>query len=190
MGPDKQFSYADYGQAECGTHTYDNTASIVETGQSADETVTVSVQCLIFQGETAWAANGNTPGVFRYNNRGGNWATYVAGEGKTTTLFAGQFYDAGDVTLSPAVGGFVTITIDLDEPWEFGEDGSTLRVQTYNSAPSGNPAPGQFAYTAECPDDPSVPDICTIVVPDASITAFMSGWASGFLTRTSRQPCN
>lgn len=89
MGPDKQFSYADYGQAECGTHTYDNTASIVETGQSADETVTVSVQCLIFQGETAWAANGNTPGVFRYNNRGGNWATYVAGEGKTTTLFAG-----------------------------------------------------------------------------------------------------
>ena len=165
---DKQFSYEDYGQANCGTHTYDNTASIVETGQTADETVTVNVQCLVFQGETAWAANGDTPGVFRYNNRGGNWATYVEGEGKTTTLFAGQFFDAGEVTLSDPVGGFVTITIDLDDPWEFGEDGSTLHVQTYSSAPSGNPAPGQFDYTAECPDDPLVPDICTIVVPDAN----------------------
>ncbi|MGH8944183.1 MAG: hypothetical protein ACRDWF_15305 [Acidimicrobiia bacterium] len=165
------FAYEDYGQEDCGDHTYGNTATVTgdEENDTDDASVDVNVQCLIFQGETAWAANGNTPGVFRYNNRGGNWATYVQQEGKTTTLFAGQFYDAGDVTLSaPSVSGLVTITIDLDEPWEFGEDGSTLHVQTYANAPSGNPAPGQFAYTAECPDDPSDPDICTIVVPNAN----------------------
>jgi hypothetical protein len=50
---DKDFAYADYGDANCGSHQYDNTATIVETDQSADATLKVNVQCLDW--ESAWA---------------------------------------------------------------------------------------------------------------------------------------
>jgi hypothetical protein len=49
----KLFAYADYGDARCGIHEYGNTATIVETEQSAEATLKVNVQCL--QWESAWA---------------------------------------------------------------------------------------------------------------------------------------
>jgi hypothetical protein len=50
---DKTFSWEDYGQAKCGSHKYDNTATIVETGQSDSARLKVNVQCYEF--ESAWA---------------------------------------------------------------------------------------------------------------------------------------
>ena len=47
------FAWADYGQDLCGDYIYDNTATIVETGQYADATLLVNVQCYIY--ETAYA---------------------------------------------------------------------------------------------------------------------------------------
>ena len=85
--------------------------------------------------------------LFRYNNRGANSATYVAGEGKIQNLFADQFYHAGDVTLSPAVGEFVTITIDLDEPCEFREDG-TLTPGYWKTHSAEGPAPFDDTWNA------------------------------------------
>lgn len=49
----KAFSWADYGQAKCGSYAYDNTATIVETGQSDSARLKVNVQC--FEFESAWA---------------------------------------------------------------------------------------------------------------------------------------
>lgn len=160
----KDFAWADYGQANCGDHVYNNTATIVETGQSASATLKVNVQCQIFQGETAWAANGNTPGELRYNSKGGNWATYVKylNVAKCTTLFAGQTIDVGEVCFSAPVSGVVTITVTLDSPWEFEDVAENLKVQDYAKAPSGNPSPGLFAYKTACD---SALSICSITVP-------------------------
>jgi hypothetical protein len=143
----KDFAWENYGQERCGSFTYGNTAKIVETGQSASATLKVNVQCLIFKGETAWAANGNTPGSLRYTPRG-NWATYVKYEGvqKTTTLFAGQHIDVGSVTFSAPLNGHILVTINLTDGWEFENVAENVMIQDYASAPSGNPAPGLFAH--------------------------------------------
>jgi hypothetical protein len=57
---DEDFAWADYGQDGCGSEKYDNTATIVETGQSADATLKVNIQCYEF--DSAWA-KGAGPGA-------------------------------------------------------------------------------------------------------------------------------
>jgi hypothetical protein len=161
---DKDFAWADYGRYNCGDFVYDNTATIVETGQSADATLKVNVQCYIVQGETAWAANGNVPLQLRYTPRG-NWATYVAYAEKTTTLFAGQTIPVGTVSFSAVVDGNVTITVTLYDGWVFEDVSENLMVQGYSTAPSGNPAPGLFANKKYCDPDSAT---CEIVVPAAN----------------------
>jgi hypothetical protein len=163
---DKHFAWGDYGRTNCGPKTYNNTATITETGQSASASLTVKVQCMIFQGDTAWAANGNTPGEKRYTTKG-NWATYVqyVAGGKTTTLFAGQTMNAGTVNFSAVASGQVTITVTLASPWEFANVAENLKVQGYATAPSGNPSPGLFANKKQC----NVALLsCTITVPAAN----------------------
>ena len=97
--------------------------------------------------ETAWAANGDTPGENRYVTQG-NWATYVEyhGEEKTVTLFAGQDVNIGTVTFSAPVAGNVTITINLNDDGAFQNVGENVKIQDYSTAPSGNPAPGGFDH--------------------------------------------
>jgi len=165
---EKEFAWSDYGREDCGTHVYDNCASVIgdhdEVLDSACAALTVYVQCLIFEGETAWAANGDVPGELRYTNRG-NWATYVEYAEKTTTLFAGQTIPVGTAEFSGIVGGSVTITISLFDGWEFAEVAENLKVQGYASAPSGNPNPGGFANKENCD---STESSCYIIVPAAN----------------------
>ncbi|MCP1715408.1 sugar lactone lactonase YvrE [Methanocalculus alkaliphilus] len=143
---DKDFAWADYGADNCGSFAYDNTATIFETEQSASATLKVNVQKYVFDGETAWAANGTKPLELRYTDRG-NWATYVKYEaGKKTTLFAGQTIPVGEVTFSACDGEEVTITVTLADGWDFEDVGENLKVQDYEIAPSGNPAPGRFDH--------------------------------------------
>ena len=146
----KDFAWADYGADKCGSFRYDNTAKINETGQSAEATLKVNVQCKVFEGETAWAANGETPLEFRYQDPG-NWATYVEylGEAKPTTLFAGQTIDVGSVTFLAPVDGHVTITVALTDPWMFEDVAENVKIQDYAEAPSGNPAPGGFDHKGD-----------------------------------------
>jgi hypothetical protein len=105
---------------------------------------------ICYQGETAWAFGP------RYVARG-NWATYVpyAGAAQTVNLYAGQTLLAGTASFSASVGGFVDITIELANGFIFwGEDldedgwpdSDNVKVQDYATAPSGNPAPGLFAW--------------------------------------------
>lgn len=162
---EKSFAWADYGQDLCGEYLYNNTAQIIGDGGAVlDEAyadLEVYVQCLIFKGDTAWAANGNVPGELRYTRRG-NWATYVKYDGveKTTTLFAGQTMNAGSVTFSAPVDGFVTISVQLSGDWVFAPVMSALKVQDYATAPSGNPAPGLFAWKVD-----AMGNSATITVP-------------------------
>lgn len=155
----KDFAWEDFGKDNCGSYLYGNLAKIVETGQSDSAALKVNVQCFIFDGQTAWAANGDVPGELRYTNRG-NWATYVEYAEKTTSLFAGQTMLAGYVTFSAIIEDVVAITVNLSGDWEFEDMSENLMVQDYAEAPSGNPAPGQFAWK-----DYATGDSFSIVVP-------------------------
>jgi len=95
-----------------------------------------------FEFESAWS---DGP---RFVSKG-NWATYTPyAEGTTVNLYAGQTMEAGTVTFSAVVDGKVTITIELKAGWVFNGVDPTqdnVHIQGYSTAPSGNPAPGQFA---------------------------------------------
>jgi len=99
--------------------------------------------------ETAWA-DGD-----RYVTKG-NWAMYVAYNGveKTVDLIAGQNMVAGEVSFSKADNGNVTITITLKDGWRFKDVEENVSIQDYESAPSGNPSPGQFAWKDYATDSP------------------------------------
>ena len=150
------FEWADF--EECGDYSYDNTATLTskdsDLWQQDSETVNVHVQCVVFQGETAWAANMG-PLTDRYTKKG-NWATYVTYTGgtKTYSVYAGQTMYAGTATIAPAGAGYVTITVDLAAGWDYAENGAYLKVQGYTSKPSGNPEPGLFASHTLCTGDP------------------------------------
>lgn len=91
--------------------------------------------------ETAWA---DGP---RFNQGGGNWATYTeySGSEKTVTLYAGQTQDIGTVTFEPE-NGEVKITISLNAYGEFQDVSENVKIEGYSVAPSGNPQIGQFTY--------------------------------------------
>jgi hypothetical protein len=162
---EKEFKWADYGKDNCGDYEYKNTAKIIGDNKVvlgyANATLKVYVQCMVFKGETAWAANGNKPGELRYTTKG-NWATYVAYAEKTTTLFAGQTIPVGTVAFSGVVDGKVTITVTMSAPWEFEDVAENLKVQDYKFAPSGNPSPGLFDHKKTCD---AAESSCWISVP-------------------------
>ncbi len=108
-----------------------------------DKQTVITLECE----DTAWAANGDVPGELRYVEPG-NWATYVAydGQEKTVTLFAGQTNNIGTVTFSAPSDGKVTITIQLNDEGGFQNVSENVKIQDYEFAPSGNPAPGSFDH--------------------------------------------
>jgi hypothetical protein len=97
--------------------------------------------------EIAWAA-GN-----RYVTRD-NWSTYTPYvAGNTVTLYAGESIEAGTVHFSAPVDCYVTITIELNDGWRFEDVEENFKIQDYPTAPSGNPAPGLFAYKGYATED-------------------------------------
>jgi hypothetical protein len=122
----KDFAWADYGADLCGDYTYENTATIVETEQSADATLKVNVQCYIY--ESAWA-EGVGEGVTAYSfcdNGFANWGwsnqigpeTY---EGWPLWAGAGQCDTSkgtwvGTVTVVYDGDGYVTVTYNVEFP--------------------------------------------------------------------------
>ncbi|WP_203581501.1 hypothetical protein [Microbacterium hibisci] len=153
------FSYDDYDV--CGDYQVKNTATLSAAGvPPVEKIVNIHVQCLVFQGETAWAAN-TTAGTLPYNTKkGGNWATYVKypQDDNVYTVYAGQSTPVGTATITDLGNGTVRVTIALDDDWDFAGGGTNLHVQGYSSAPSGNPSPGQFASHTTCV---TTADTCT-----------------------------
>lgn len=105
-----------------------------------------------YQEETAWAAGLPYVGA-------NQWAMYVdyAGVEKEVDLLAGQYMDAGTVTFSAPVDGWVTITVNLKNGFVFyydladEEDDDNLKVQDYEFPPEGNPAIGKFDWKTFIP---------------------------------------
>jgi hypothetical protein len=92
--------------------------------------------------ETAWAYG------LPYNKDQGNWATYTPYDpGSKVILYAGQTMNAGFVQFSDvSADGEVTVTITLNPGWRFAPVDENVKIQDYETAPSGNPSPGQFKW--------------------------------------------
>ncbi|MFY9172921.1 MAG: hypothetical protein WAO03_07215 [Petrimonas mucosa] len=91
-----------------------------------------------YQDETAWAAGP------RYTDQG-NWATYTPYVANTPIeVYAGQHYLVGTVTFSEVVNGKVTITLASLNGGQLQDVAEAVKIQGYDTPPSGNPAPGQF----------------------------------------------
>jgi hypothetical protein len=93
--------------------------------------------CKEFKGETAWS-EGN-----RYVTRG-NWATYTPYIECRVDIYAGQNIYVGYIDFSAVVNNKVTITITLIGDWVLEDVKEAVKIQGYNVAPTGNPAPGRF----------------------------------------------
>ena len=91
-----------------------------------------------YEDETAWAAGE------RYVAQG-NWATYTPYVANATVnVLAGQNYLVGTATFSEVVNGKVTITLAALNGAKLQDVAESVKVQGYETPPSGNPAPGQF----------------------------------------------
>ncbi len=91
-----------------------------------------------YKEETAWADG------TRYVNQG-NWATYTEYvPGAEVTIYAGQTHEVGTATFEEE-NGEVKITIALSGA-RFQDVAENLKIQDYDEAPSGNPAPGGFDH--------------------------------------------
>ena len=119
----KTFNWADFGDAKCGNHTYNNTATIVETGASASAALTVYVQCHIY--ETAYA-KGNSPTCFIPTFSNWGWTNYIATKPtvQTWNLWAGAGQCdtnkgtlVGTVTVNYGASGYVIVTYNVSLPY-------------------------------------------------------------------------
>ncbi len=113
------------GNPDCGLLTFDGPTCLPE-----------EEKCYDWQSESAWSTGS------KYNTtKGGNWATYSTSTALASgvTLYAGKSIDIGTAKLSSGV-----LTITLKDGWELVPNTSSVKIQGYNTAPSGNPAPGKF----------------------------------------------
>jgi len=115
----QDFAWADYGKDACGDDRYYNTATIVETEQSADATLLVNVQCYIY--ETAYAKGGSAICFIpTFANWGWTNPVTLAGSPYTWNLWAGAGQCntskgtlVGTVTVVRTAGGYITVTYNM-----------------------------------------------------------------------------
>jgi hypothetical protein len=155
----KDFSWAEYGKDNCGSFTYNNTAAIVETEQSASATLKVNVQCYIY--ETAYA-KGDAAICFIPTFANWGWTNPIEPDEYTWDLWAGaagcdtsKGTLVGSVTVVYDDDGYVTVTYNVDEPYILDETHVYAGYDMFPKDRRGNDtvAPGQ--YTNEGPFDGS-----------------------------------
>jgi hypothetical protein len=156
---DKEFAWANYGTHNCGSYEYNNTATIVETEQSASAKLKVNVQCYIY--ETAFAkgddaicfipafsnwgwTNPITPGTYEMEL----WA--AAGQCNTDKGVL-----VGTVTVVYDDDGNVTVTYNVVSPYTLEETHVYAGYDMFPTNRQGREtvAPGQ--YTNNSPFDGS-----------------------------------
>ena len=151
----KDFAWADYGADLCGDYVYDNTASIVETGQSASAKLKVNVQCYVY--ETAYA-KGNPGLCFIPDFSNWGWTNLIkqslssytwdlwAGAGQCDTS-KGTL--VGSVTVDYARDGYVAVTYNVGSPYLIKETHVYVGIKKYPQVLQGKKwvstvAPGSY----------------------------------------------
>lgn len=121
----KAFAWEDYGAELCGSYTYTNTATIVETGQSADATLKVNVQCYVY--DTAYAKGGSAE-CFIPTFRNWGWTNPITSGTYQWDLWAGAAQCntskgtlVGSVTVVYGANGDVTVNYNVAPPYSLEE---------------------------------------------------------------------
>lgn len=147
----KTFNWADYGADKCGDYTYDNTATIVETGQPAWASLSVHVQC--YKYETAYGKGSQaTCFIPTFSNWG--WTNKLNERGTTDVMelwaAAGQCNTSkgtlvGSVTVAYGANGMVSASYSVAAPYMLKEThfyaGKTMFPMVGKKA---TVAPGQY----------------------------------------------
>ncbi|HET7232095.1 MAG TPA: hypothetical protein VFJ16_18965 [Longimicrobium sp.] len=122
------------------TRTATNTATLTGASTTLSRSASVQITCtrVMWAGETAVGAG------TRYPNTA-NWFMYTPYTTSKVDLIAGQKYDAGDVYMSRS-GSTTTIRIVLQNGFTWAEVAENLKIQPFDSAPTGFVTPGSFLY--------------------------------------------
>jgi hypothetical protein len=146
----KDFAWADYGQDKCGDYTYNNTARIFETGQSASATLKVNVQCYLY--ETAFAKGDAAQCFIDHGFSRWGWTNPIGPGTYTWDLWAGAGQcDTSKGTLVGSVtvvyeGGDVTVTYNVGAPYLLDETHVYAGYGMFPETKKGKltVAPGQY----------------------------------------------
>jgi uncharacterized repeat protein (TIGR01451 family) len=117
-----------------------NTATALSTSEIDDSLVeATSDECMVEICYEETAFGGETPG-------GGKawWYYFNTSLEQQQTIWAGQHYNAGTVTVSECDADEVTITIELADGWYLQDDDESVKIQGYESVPSKRPPAGKF----------------------------------------------
>jgi hypothetical protein len=172
---DKEFAWADYGADNCGDFTYDNTATIFETGQTADATLNVYVQCYVY--ETAYG-KGDSAICFIPDFKNWGWTNPVTKNSTETFELwaaAGQC-DTGKGTLVGTVtvayyDKTVVVTYNVDAPYSLKETHVYAGLDKYPKITQGKRsvftvAPGQYTNPGNFKGDVYVIAHAVVGLPD------------------------
>jgi len=127
---DQAFAWADYSQDDCGSHIYNNTATIVEIeDRSASATLKVNVQCYIYEYEYETAyAKGDTAICFIPHFGNWGWTNPIMPDTYEMELWAaagqcdtGKGTLVGSVTVVYGVDGHVTAAYNVASPYKLGK---------------------------------------------------------------------
>jgi hypothetical protein len=147
---DNAFAWADYGVDGCGDYVYDNIATIDETGQVAEATLKVSVQCFVY--ETAYA-KGNIADCFMPTFANWGWTNPIMPGTYQMDLWAGAAQCdtskgtlVGTVTVVYGANGVVAVTYNVGAPFILDETHVYAGTTKFPLDRRGRPtvAPGSY----------------------------------------------
>jgi len=119
-----------------------NTATASSTSEIDDSPVeATSDECMVEICYEETAFGGETEGLGK-----AWWFYFDTSENATQTIWAGQHYNAGEVTVSECDEGEVTITIELADGWYLQDDDESVKIQGYADAsvPTKRQPAGKF----------------------------------------------
>jgi hypothetical protein len=153
----QDFAWADYGADGCGDFVYENTATIVETGQSASATLLVNVQCYVY--ETAYA-KGDDAICFIPTFAQWGWTNPIEPDEYEWDLWAGAAQCdtekgtlVGSVTVIYDDAGYVTVTYNVVAPYLLDETHVYADYGMFPLDRRGNPTVAPGAYYNASPFD-------------------------------------
>lgn len=131
---------AKYDASGTYTRTETNTATLTGASTSLSRNASVQVTCT----RVMWSDETATGAGTRYPNTA-NWFMYTPYTTSKVDLIAGQKYDAGDIYMSRS-GSTTTIRIVMQNGFRWADVAENLKIQPFDSAPTGFVTPGSFLY--------------------------------------------
>ena len=151
----KYFAWKNYGKDACGSYLYKNTATIVETKQSASAALKVNVQCFVY--ETAYAKGGSAV-CFIPTFKNWGWTNPITKGEYVWPLWAGAAQcntskgtNVGSVSVQFNSNGYVTVNYNVAAPYILAEKHVYAGYEMFPKDRRGNFTVAPGLYTNASP---------------------------------------